>query len=88
MRCTCEESTTSKTYTNAASALLSELRKLPQRQQPAVIMLTATGSEEIAVEAKETFLEAGGTEFRHIPCLNDQPAYISFLEGRVRNWLN
>ena len=27
--------------------------------------------EEIAMEAKEEFLEAGGEEFHYIPCLND-----------------
>lgn len=43
--------------------------------------------EEIAVEGKETFLEAGGSSFQQIPCLNDQEVYLRFLEGRVRAWL-
>lgn len=43
--------------------------------------------EEIAGEGKEQFLHAGGTGFRHVPCLNDQPPYIEFLEGRVHRWL-
>jgi ferrochelatase len=43
--------------------------------------------EEIAGEAKEDFLGAGGIEFQHVPCLNDQPAYITFLAGRVQCWL-
>ncbi len=43
--------------------------------------------EEIAQEGKESFLKAGGESFQHIPCLNDQPAYISFLAARVRAWL-
>jgi len=35
--------------------------------------------EEIAIEGKEAFLHAGGKEFQFIPCLNDQPEWISAL---------
>ena len=35
--------------------------------------------EEIAVEARETFLRAGGREFHAIACLNDAPAWIDAL---------
>jgi protoporphyrin/coproporphyrin ferrochelatase len=42
--------------------------------------------EEIRVEGAEQFKEAGGEEFTHIPCLNDQPGWIDFLERRVRAW--
>ncbi|HEY8995437.1 MAG TPA: ferrochelatase [Lacunisphaera sp.] len=42
--------------------------------------------EEIRVEGAEDFKAAGGTEFTHIPCLNDQPVWIDFLEKRVFNW--
>ena len=35
--------------------------------------------EEIAMEGKTTFLNAGGGEFRHIPALNDRPLWISAL---------
>jgi ferrochelatase len=44
--------------------------------------------EEIAGEAQEDFLKAGGESFRHVPCLNDQPPYIAFLAGRVQRWLD
>jgi protoporphyrin/coproporphyrin ferrochelatase len=43
--------------------------------------------EEISVEGRDTFLEAGGESFQQVPCLNDQPAYIDFLFGRVTAWL-
>lgn len=43
--------------------------------------------EEIATAGREIFLAAGGESFRQIPCLNDQPAYIEFLAGRVMRWL-
>jgi ferrochelatase len=43
--------------------------------------------EEIRVAGREIFLRSGGEWFEHIPCLNDHPAYIAFLAGRVRRWL-
>jgi len=42
--------------------------------------------EEIRMAGRATFLRAGGESFEHIPCLNDHPAYIDFLAGRVRRW--
>ena len=35
--------------------------------------------EEINMEAREAFLHAGGQEFHYIPCLNDDPQWISAL---------
>ena len=35
--------------------------------------------EEIAMEAREAFLNAGGKEFHYIPCVNDDPAWITAL---------
>lgn len=35
--------------------------------------------EEIAMEAKRDFLTAGGKEFHYIPCLNEEPAWITAL---------
>ena len=64
-----------------------ELKRLPQEGVKRILVLCPAfvtdcleTLEEIAVEAKETFLEAGGTTFSHIPCLNDQAPYITFLE--------
>jgi ferrochelatase len=36
--------------------------------------------EEIAERGKETFLEAGGTHYTMIPCLNTHPLWVSALE--------
>jgi ferrochelatase len=44
--------------------------------------------EEIAIAGKETYQTAGGKEFKLIPCFNEHPAWIGFLEGRVRNWMD
>jgi ferrochelatase len=35
--------------------------------------------EEIAQEAREAFLKAGGTEFNYVPCLNDQHEWMAAL---------
>ncbi len=42
--------------------------------------------EEIAIQGKETFLEAGGEELRHIPCMNDHPAWIETLSEFCKRW--
>ncbi len=42
--------------------------------------------EEIRVRGAEDFHAAGGGRFEHIPCLNDQPVWIDFLEKRLRQW--
>jgi ferrochelatase len=43
--------------------------------------------EEIAQEARDTFLEAGGTRFSYVPCLNDDPAWIASLAVLVQRHL-
>lgn len=47
--------------------------------------------EEIAIECKRAFLEAGGTEFHYIPALNERPEWIAALGQLVRdhlvNWI-
>ena len=44
--------------------------------------------EEIAIEGKEIFEEAGGEHFEHIPCLNENHNFIEFLAGKVHAWKN
>jgi ferrochelatase len=39
--------------------------------------------EEIAMEAKHAFTEAGGTDFNYLGCLNDSPAFIRSLADIV-----
>ncbi|MFC5078390.1 Ferrochelatase [Vibrio thalassae] len=41
--------------------------------------------EEIAVEAKETFLEAGGESYRYIRCLNDSQEHIEMMVELVQS---
>jgi ferrochelatase len=44
--------------------------------------------EEIAMAGRATFQRAGGGEFQHVACLNEHPAWVSFLVQRGRAWLN
>jgi protoporphyrin/coproporphyrin ferrochelatase len=43
--------------------------------------------EEINMEAREAFLHAGGKEFHYIPCLNDDPEWITALCNIAQNHL-
>ena len=46
--------------------------------------------EEIAQEARDAFIEAGGKEFRYIACMNDSPYWIDALttlaERHLQGW--
>jgi protoheme ferro-lyase len=39
--------------------------------------------EEIGMRGRETFLEAGGQDFKLIPCLNEHPAWLHALHNMV-----
>jgi len=43
--------------------------------------------EEVSIECKDSFMAAGGEQFRYIPCLNDDPAWIQTLAGMVEKHL-
>lgn len=73
----------------------TELKRLPKSGVkrllvlcPAFIADCLETLEEISVAGRESFLRAGGESFQQIPCLNDQTAYIDFLAGRTRAWLD
>lgn len=42
--------------------------------------------EEIAMEGKEQFLEAGGETYKHIPCLNDSDNWVKVMANWVNDW--
>ena len=46
--------------------------------------------EEIAMEARDTFIDAGGKEFHYIPCMNEFPGWIAALadlaEHHMQGW--
>lgn len=42
--------------------------------------------EEIAMEGKEQFKEAGGKEYLHIPCLNDRDDWVTLMVHWITDW--
>ena len=54
---------------------------------PAFISDCLETLEEIDMELREAFLEAGGTHFRYIPCLNDGDQGMAVIEAVARNEL-
>lgn len=42
--------------------------------------------EEIAMEGKEQFEEAGGEHYKHIPCLNDNDSWVQVMANWVNEW--
>ncbi|MDR0353848.1 MAG: ferrochelatase [Opitutaceae bacterium] len=74
---------TDKTLARLPSAGVKRLLVL----SPAFVTDCLETLEEIAIAGRKTFLEAGGESYHQIPCLNDQPMYLDFLETRVRRWL-
>lgn len=44
--------------------------------------------EELQMEGREQFMEAGGTDFAYIPCLNDSDVGMDMLEALIRNELS
>jgi len=43
--------------------------------------------EEIALEGKKTFLDAGGSEFHMVSCLNDSPSHIRMIKTLIEPYL-
>ncbi len=43
--------------------------------------------EEISLECRDAFIGAGGRQFRYIPAINDDPAWIAGLSGLVERHL-
>ncbi len=44
--------------------------------------------EEIAMEGKHEFIEAGGEEFYTVPCINDNDEWVNVLVGWINNFKN
>ena len=44
--------------------------------------------EELAIRGRDSFMEAGGTHFAYLPCLNASPIGISMLDALVRRELS
>ncbi len=42
--------------------------------------------EEIAMEGKEQFMEAGGEGYIHIPCLNESDSWVALMAEWINHW--
>jgi protoporphyrin/coproporphyrin ferrochelatase len=42
--------------------------------------------EEIAIEGKEEFMKFGGTDYKHIPCMNDNEDWVNVMVSWIKNW--
>jgi ferrochelatase len=40
----------------------------------------------MGIRGRNTFLDAGGKEFHLVPCLNEHPLWLDFLENLVREF--
>ena len=70
-----------------------ELEKFPKENKKNVAVITPAfvsdcleTLEEIAMEGKEDFLEAGGTDYKHIPCMNDNDDWVQVMTGWIHHW--
>ena len=66
------------------------LEELPEKGKKKILLICPGFAsdcvetlEEISLEGKETFLEAGGKKFELIPCLNDNDDHIKLLKHLV-----
>ncbi|MDP4599730.1 MAG: ferrochelatase [Polaribacter sp.] len=72
-----------------------ELEKFPELGKkklavvtPAFVSDCLETLEEIAMEGKEEFLEAGGTDYKHIPCMNDNDDWVDVMVSWLNDWNN
>ncbi len=71
------------------------LERLPSRNKKRLVVISPAfvadcleTIEELGMEGREDFLEAGGTDYRLVPCLNDHPTWIDLLERFVEDYLD
>ena len=71
------------------------LEKLPKEDKKRILVISPGFAsdcvetlEEISIQGKESFENAGGEKFEFIPCLNDNDDHINLLEHLVKKNLN
>ena len=70
-----------------------ELELLPERGIKKIAVITPAfvtdcleTLEEIAMEGKQQFIKAGGEDFKHVPCMNDNDDWVDTMCGWINNW--
>ncbi len=51
---------------------------------PAFVVDGLETLEELEIELREIFVEAGGKEFRVVPCLNDEPTWVEGVHSLIK----
>ncbi|MDI9799673.1 ferrochelatase, partial [Pseudomonas aeruginosa] len=76
----------SQPYTDETLKMLGEKGvKHIQVMSPGFSAYCLETLEEIAVQNREFFLEAGGEKYEYIPALNDAPEHIDMMVSLVTN---
>ncbi|MCG1037217.1 ferrochelatase [Polaribacter sargassicola] len=72
-----------------------ELEKFPSEGKKKIAVITPAfvadcleTLEEIAMEGKDEFLKFGGTDYKHIPCMNDNDDWVDVMVKWINNWKN
>ena len=70
-----------------------ELKELPKKGIEKLVVITPSfvadcleTLEEIAMEGKEDFLNAGGEQYKHIPCLNENEDWVDTVCDWASDW--
>lgn len=70
-----------------------ELEKFPSEGKKKLAVITPAfvadcleTLEEIAMEGKEEFLKFGGTDYKHIPCINDNDDWVDVMVSWIDEW--
>ncbi len=71
------------------------LERLPSENKKRIVVISPAfvadcleTIEELGMEGRDDFLEAGGEDYRLVPCLNDHPRFIDLLERFVQDYLH
>ena len=72
----------------------SELERLAKKGKKRLVIVTPAfvtdcleTLEEIAMEGKEEFLEAGGTHYNYVPCLNDDDNWAELISNWTKDFI-
>lgn len=72
-----------------------ELESFPDKNLKKIVVITPAfvtdcleTLEEIAMEGKEQFLQAGGENYYHVPCLNDNDDWVDTVVKWTKDWMN
>ena len=78
-----------KPYTDFEFERLAKEQKVKRLAviTPAFVADCLETLEEIAMEGKQQFIAAGGTHFKHIPCLNDRDDWITTMAKWIKTHL-